>query len=229
MFGATMSLHPKVKSPSKTCRSVATRGQLNGLRCRLQQQGSPSPMESPQQGHLQASGPGLQDGNTAFAALQMCQEKCALVLLSMDLYPCSPQQQTSELHPCAGLLQLSYPYAPSELGSFFQSRAQASFFGILCPEIQCSPSQAVSLPPSSAPQPTSKPSLQQRFPLLQPFQLGTFWSRVGHLCPAVPVPGGQPLGTLTFGQLQAACAMTSPRPLHGACNTATATAATRHP
>lgn len=158
MFGATMSLHPKVKSPSKTCRSVATRGQLNGLRCRLQQQGSPSPMESPQQGHLQASGPGLQDGNTAFAALQMCQEKCALVLLSMDLYPCSPQQQTSELHPCAGLLQLSYPYAPSELGSFFQSRAQASFFGILCPEIQCSPSQAVSLPPSSAPQPTSKPS-----------------------------------------------------------------------
>lgn len=102
MFGATMSLHPKVKSPSKTCRSVATRGQLNGLRCRLQQQGSPSPMESPQQGHLQASGPGLQDGNTAFAALQMCQEKCALVLLSMDLYPCSPQQQTSELHPCAG-------------------------------------------------------------------------------------------------------------------------------
>ena len=38
--------------------------------------------------------------------------------------------------------------------------------------------------PTSAPQPTSKPSLQQRFPLLQPFQLGTFWSRVGHLEPS---------------------------------------------
>ena len=44
----------------------------------------------------------------------------------------------------------------------------------------------IAMVPTSAPQPTSKPSLQQRFPLLQPFQLGPLgrWSHVGHLEPS---------------------------------------------